>query len=60
MHVDLPTLEAELQSVRYKIEAGWWRFCRCKRANPVPAELYRRRAQLEREIRAIRRGERKP
>jgi hypothetical protein len=53
---DLATLEAERRTVHAEIERLWWIFCRCKRANPVPAALYRKRAELDREVRELKRG----
>jgi hypothetical protein len=40
-------LRADLEGVESEINAEYWRFCRCARANPPRAELYTKKHKIE-------------
>ena len=41
----------ELQKVEDAIDAAYWRFCRCARADPPAHELYVKRNELRTQLR---------
>lgn len=59
MNARLAEINSELAEVKAKIDAAYWRFCRCARAKPpslAEPDAYKRRKELEEERRTLLRG----